>query len=126
MIIRRIIAELMRPEAHRGDWLAWSSNQLSHAFIGSTLAGAAIVLGFSISGGVTVTALGYALLKELPDFVREPGWAGARDAVQDALFVAGGALMMAAVAGQHEILFAVALAAVVTGLAWGVCERVKE
>lgn len=123
---RAVLQELARPDAQRGDWMAWSSNQLSHAFIGAVLAGGAIVLGYGAWPGAAALALAYAIFKEAPDFLRNPGWAAARDSVQDALFVAGGALLVAAVAGEHDRLFAMALVAVLVGLGWGVLERIKK
>lgn len=123
---RVILQELARPDAQRGDWVAWSSNQLSHAFIGAVLAGGAIVLGYGAWPGAAALALAYAGLKELPDFLKAPGWAAARDSVQDALFVAGGALLASSLHLQDGWFFALALAAVLGGLAWGVVERIKR
>jgi len=85
-----------------------------------------IVAGLGAWPWTAAAALAYALFKEVPDFLRKPGWAAARDSVQDALFVAGGALLVAAVAGGHQNLFAAALGAVLIGLGWGVLERIKK
>lgn len=125
MRFKSVLAELARPDAQRADWLAWASNQLSHAFIGAALAGAAIVTGFGGWPGAALAALFYAAAKEVPDFARAPGWAAARDATQDALFVAGGALLVAAVSIKSLAVFALALAGVAGGLIAGVWQRVR-
>jgi hypothetical protein len=123
--LRLVLAELARPGAMRDDWFAWAAGQAAHVAIGAVLAGALL---FFVPPGwaFAVAALGYALGKEVPDYRRAPGWAGARDCTQDALFVTAGAALAVALWGAHDRLFAVAVGAAVLGLAIGVFERVKK
>ena len=123
--LRLVLAELARPGAMRDDWFAWAAGQTAHVAIGAVLAGALL---FFVPPGwaFAVAALGYELGKEVPDYRRAPGWAGARDCTQDALFVTAGAALAVALWGAHDRLFAVAVGAAVLGLAIGVFERVKK
>jgi hypothetical protein len=123
--LRLVLAELARPGAMRDDWFAWAAGQAAHVAIGAVLAGALL---FFVPPGwaFAVAALGYELGKEVPDYRRAPGWAGARDCTQDALFVTAGAALAVALWGAHDRLFAVAVGAAVLGLAIGVFERVKK
>ena len=123
--LRLVLAELARPGAMRDDWFAWAAGQAAHVAIGVVLAGA-LLFFLPPLWAFTVTALGYAALKEVPDYFRAPGWAGARDCTQDALFVTAGAALAVALWGAHDRLFAVAVGAAVLGLAIGVFERVKK
>jgi len=120
-----VLAELGRPGAQRDNWFAWAAGQTAHAMIGAALAGALLFFLPPI-WAFMAAALGYALLKEVPDYLRAPGWAGARDSVQDALFVAAGAALAVAIAGQHDRLFLVAVVAAVIGLALGVWQRIAK
>jgi hypothetical protein len=122
--LRLILAELNTPSAQRDQWFLWCAGQMAHALIGAVIAGA---LMFFIPAwwAFATAALGYALLKELPDYLRAPGWATARDCVQDALFVTVGAALAVAIAGGHDRLFIVAVLASAIGLAWGVVIRLK-
>lgn len=124
-IAKRIAVELLRPDAQSGDWLAWSSNQLSHAFIGSILTSTAILFDHGVWVSVVAAVLFYALIKEFPDFLRDPRWATARDSTQDSLFVLGGALLMASVSLSQLWIFTFALLAVIVGLGCGVWQRMK-
>jgi len=123
--LRVILDELARPSAQKADWFAWAAAQLAHAMIGVALAGA---LAFLLPAGwaFAVAALGYAAVKELPDYLRAPGWAAARDGVQDALFVAAGAALAVAISGAMPLLFLVAFCAALTGLGLGVAARLKQ
>lgn len=125
-IVRRILVELMRPDNQNSDWLAWASNQLSHAFIGSILTSTALLFNYNVWSSVLTATLFYVLIKEFPDFLRDPRWATARDSTQDSLFVFGGALIIAAVSLSQIWIFAFALVAVVTGLFMGVWQRAKS
>jgi len=122
--LRAILAELTTPGAQRDSWFAWAAGQMAHAMIGAVLAGGLL---FVLSPGwaFALAALGYALGKEVPDFFRAPGWATARDCVQDTLFVAAGAALAVAISGAHEQLFLVALIAAGIGLWLGVSARLK-
>ena len=122
--LRLVLAELGRPGAQRDNWFAWAAGQTAHAMIGAVLAGAMLFFLPAI-WAFLAAALGYALLKEVPDYLRAPGWAGARDSVQDSLFVASGAALAVAIGGGHERLFLVALCAALIGLALGVWSRIK-
>jgi hypothetical protein len=122
--LRLVLAELGRPGAQRDHWFAWAAGQTAHAMIGAVLAGAMLFFLPAI-WAFMAAALGYALLKEVPDYLRAPGWAGARDSVQDSLFVASGAALAVAIGGGHERLFLVALCAALIGLALGVWSRIK-
>jgi hypothetical protein len=93
--------------------------------IGAVLAGAMLFFLPAI-WAFMAAALGYALLKEVPDYLRAPGWAGARDATQDSLFVASGAALAVAIRGDHERLFLVAVLAAVIGLGLGVWARLAR
>jgi hypothetical protein len=123
--LRVILDELARPSAQKADWFGWAAAQLAHAMIGVALAGA---LAFLLPGlwAFTIAALGYAAVKELPDFLRAPGWAAARDATQDAAFVAAGAALAVAIHGADALLFGLVLAASAAGLGVGVLQRIDQ
>lgn len=120
--LRLVLAELARPGAQRDDWFGWAAGQMAHALIGAVLAGG---LSFIVPHiwAFAIAALGYAAAKEVPDFLRAPGWAGARDSIQDSLFVASGAALAVAIGGGHERLFIVAALAAVIGLGLGISAR---
>ena len=122
--LRAILAEINRPSAQKDSWFSWASGQMAHAMIGVVLAGA---LAFFLPGvwAFAVAAIGYALAKELPDFLKSRTWANARDCVQDALFVTAGAAIGVALHGGHNLLFFVALIAAAIGLDLGVAARLK-
>jgi len=121
--LRLVLAELARPGAQRDNWFAWAAGQTAHAMIGAVLAGAMLFFLPPI-WAFLAAALGYAATKEVPDYLRAPGWAGARDSVQDSLFVASGAALAVAIGGDHERLFLVAVLAAVIGLGLGVWARI--
>jgi hypothetical protein len=123
--LRLVLAELARPSAQRDDWFGWAAGQMAHALIGAVLAGGLLFILPPI-GAFMVAALGYAALKEVPDFASAPSWANARDCTQDALFVAAGAALAVALVGGHDMLFAVTLGAAVAGLALGVWARLAR
>jgi hypothetical protein len=123
--LRLVLAELARPGAQRHDWFGWAAGQTAHAMIGVVLAGALLFI-LPPNAAFFVAALGYAALKEVPDFARAPSWATARDCTQDALFVAAGAALAVALAGGHDRLFAVALGAAIVGLGLGVWARLAR
>jgi hypothetical protein len=120
--LRLILDELARPSAQKADWFAWAAAQLAHAMIGVALAGA---LAFLLPGvwAFAIAALGYAVAKEVPDYLRAPGWAAARDGVQDAAFVAAGAALAVAIHGADGLLFCLVLGVAAAGLAAGVWVR---
>jgi hypothetical protein len=120
--LRLILNELAQPSAQKADWFAWAAAQLAHAMIGVALAGA---LAFLLPAvwAFAIAALGYAVVKEVPDYLRAPGWAAARDGVQDAAFVAAGAALAVAVHGADGLLFGLVLGAAAAGLAAGVWVR---
>ena len=122
--LRLVLAELARPSAQRDDWFTWAAGQMAHAMIGAVLAGGLLFVVPPI-WAFLAAALGYAAVKEVPDYLRAPGWAGARDSIQDALFVASGAALAVAIGGGHERLFIVAGFAAVIGLGFGIWARVK-
>jgi hypothetical protein len=76
--LRLVLAELARPGAQRHDWFGWAAGQTAHAMIGVVLAGALLFI-LPPNAAFFVAALGYAALKEVPDFARAPSWATARD-----------------------------------------------
>lgn len=123
--LRLVLAELARPGAQRDDWFGWAAGQMAHAMIGAVLAGALLFFLPPVPAWYLAT-VGYAALKEVPDFCRAPSWATARDCTQDALFVGAGAALAVALAAVHERLFAVALGAAVIGLALGVWARLAR
>ena len=120
--LRVILDELARPSAQKADWFAWAAAQLAHAMIGVVLAG---VLAFLLPGAwaFAIAAVGYAVVKELPDYLRAPGWAAARDCAQDAAFVAAGAALAVTISGADAAMFGLVLAAAFAGLALGVWVR---
>jgi hypothetical protein len=122
--LRLILAELNTPSAQRDSWFTWAAGQMAHALIGAVLAGGLL---FVLTPGwaFATAALGYALAKELPDFLQARTWANARDCVQDALFVTAGAALAIAIAGGHERLFMVAIIAAAIGLVWGTLIRLQ-
>jgi hypothetical protein len=122
--LRLVLAELNTPSAQRDQWFLWCAGQMAHAMIGAVLAGCLLFLvppGWAFA----TAALGYALAKEVPDFCRAPGWATARDCVQDALFVTAGAALAVAIAEGLVLLFTGAVLAAAIGLAWGALIRLK-
>jgi hypothetical protein len=123
--LRLVLAELARPGAQRDDWFGWAAGQMAHALIGAVLAGG---LAFVVAPGAALffVVAGYAALKEVPDFARAPGWAAARDGIQDSLFVASGAALAVAIGGGHERLFMAAALAAVIGLALGIWARLAR
>lgn len=121
---RTVARELARPDDQGRDWYAWGTAQLAHAAIGVALAGAACLAGLAPVTAALVAGGGYAVAKELPDLLRAPGWRTARDCLRDALFVAGGAAVAAALHAGSVPAFAWAVAAVLIGLAVGVYQRV--
>ena len=123
--LRLVLAELGRPSAQRDDWFGWASGQMAHVLIGAVLAGGLLFVAPPI-WAFLAAALGYAAAKEVPDYLRAPGWAGSRDSTQDALFVAAGAALAVALAGGHERLFIVAGCAAVIGLALGIWARLAR
>jgi hypothetical protein len=122
--LRLILAELTTPGAQRDSWFAWAAGQMAHALIGAVIAGGLL---FVLSPGwaFVAAALGYALGKEVPDFLQGRTWANARDCTQDALFVTAGAALAVAIAGAHDGLFFVAVIAAGIGLWLGVVARLK-
>jgi hypothetical protein len=123
--LRLVLAELGRPGAQRDNWFAWAAGQTAHAMIGAVLAGAMLFFLPPI-WAFLAAALGYAALKEVPDYLRTRGWAGARDSVQDALFVTAGAALAVAIAGAHDRLFLVVVCAAVVGLGIGIYGRIRK
>jgi hypothetical protein len=123
--LRLVLAELARPDAQRDNWFAWAAGQTAHAMIGAVLAGAMLFFLPAI-WAFLAAAMGYAMLKEVPDFLQDRTWANARDCTQDALFVAVGAALAVAIRGDHERLFIVAVGAAVIGLGLGVWARIEE
>ena len=121
---RTILAELNTPSAQRDQWFLWCAAQMAHALIGVVMAGA---LMFFIPAwcAFATAAIGYALAKEIPDFLRERSWANARDCVQDTLFVTAGAALAVAIEGGHVTLFLAAVFAAAIGLVWGTLIRLK-
>jgi hypothetical protein len=120
--LRLILNELAQPSAQKADWFAWAAAQTAHAMIGVVLAGA---LAFVMPAGwaFAIAAVGYAVVKELPDYRRAPGWAAARDCLQDAAFVAAGAALAVAIGAVDAWLFGLVLAAALTGLGLGIWAR---
>lgn len=123
--LRLVLAELAMPGAQRDNWFAWGAGQMAHALIGVVLASALMFILPTPIWAFAVAALGYALAKEVPDYLRAPGWAGARDCTQDALFVTAGAALAVAIGGAHDRLFAVAVGAALVGLGMGIYVRIK-
>lgn len=121
---RTILVELNTPSAQRDQWFLWSAAQMAHALIGAVIAGGLLFVLPPWCAFATAT-IGYALAKELPDFLRDRSWANARDSIQDALFVTTGAALVVAIAGGHERLFMVAVIAAALGLAWGAFIRLQ-
>ncbi len=121
---RTILAELNTPSAQRDQWFLWCAAQMAHALIGVVIAGGLLFFLPPWCAFATAT-IGYALAKELPDFLRDRSWANARDCIHDALFVTAGAALVVAIAGGHERLFIVAVIAAALGLAWGAFIRLQ-
>jgi hypothetical protein len=122
---RLIMAELNTPSAQRDSWFSWGAGQMAHAVIGAVLAGGLLFV-LSPAWAFAVAALGYALGKEVPDFLRARTWANARDCVQDTLFVTAGAALVVAIHGADALLFGLVLAASAAGLGVGVLQRIDK
>ena len=123
---RQVVAELAKPDARRRDWFGWASVQMAHMLIGVAPT-AALVLAFGWPALIVAAcvAAAYAAGKELPDLARVRTWAGLRDSIHDAGFVAaGGVFIGAALDGQAIVAWAV-LAAAVAGLVAGVAARIQ-
>ena len=123
--LRLVLAELARPDAMRDNWFVWAAGQGAHIAIGLVLAGGLLFV-LPPSAAFFGTTLGYALLKELPDYLRSPGWAGARDCTQDALFVTAGAALAVGLRGGHDGVFFVVIGAAILGLSLGVYGRIRQ
>ncbi len=123
--LRAILAELNTPGAQRDSWFAWAAGQMAHALIGAVLAGGLLFILPPV-WAFALASLGYALAKEVPDFLRARTWANARDCTQDALFVTAGAALAVAIAGAHDRLFFVALIAAAIGLWLGIMARLRK
>ncbi len=123
--LRLMLAELNTPSAQRDQWFLWCAVQMAHALIGVAIAGA-LMFFIPTWWAFGTAALGYVLLKELPDFLRDRSWANARDCTQDALFVTAGAALAVALKGGHVTLFLAAVLSSVIGLAWGATVRLKD
>ena len=123
--LRLILTELNTPSAQRDHWFLWCAAQMAHSMIGAVMTGA---LMFFIPAWCAfgTTALGYALAKELPDFLQNRTWANARDCVQDTLFVTSGAALAVAIEGGHVTLFIVAVFCASAGLLWGALDRLAH
>jgi hypothetical protein len=65
---RLILAELNTPSAQRDWWFAWAAGQRAHAMIGAVVAGGLLFILPPVWAFLSA-ALGYAALKELPDFL---------------------------------------------------------
>jgi hypothetical protein len=78
--LRAVLAELATPSAQRDWWFVWAAGQMAHAMIGAVLAGGLLFIVQPIWAFLSA-ALGYAALKELPDFLQDRTWANARDCV---------------------------------------------
>ena len=122
--LRFVLAELNTPGAQRDSWFSWAAGQMAHAMVGALLAGGLLFI-LPPGWAFALAALGYAAAKEVPDFLQSRTWANARDCTQDALFVTAGAALAVAIAGAHDRLFFVALAAAAIGLWLGVSARLK-
>jgi hypothetical protein len=122
---RLILAELNTPSAQRDQWFLWCAAQMAHSMIGAVMAGA-LMFFIPTWWAFGVAALGYALLKELPDFFQQRSWANARDCVQDTLFVTSGAALAVAIEGGHVSLFIVAVLSASAGLVWGTLDRLAR
>jgi hypothetical protein len=121
---RLILAELNTPSAQRDQWFLWCSAQMAHALIGAVLAGG-LLFALPSLWAFSATAIGYALAKEVPDFLQNRTWANARDCTQDALFVTAGAALAVAIAGGHDRLFIVCVLAAGIGVWLGVVARLR-
>ena len=123
--LRLILAELATPSAQRDSWFAWAAGQTAHAMIGAVVAGGLLFI-LPPAWAFALAAIGYALVKEVPDFLTARTWANARDCTQDALFVTAGAALAVAIKGAHDRLFFVALIAAAIGLWLGITARLKK
>lgn len=122
--LRLILLELATPSAQRDWWFVWAAGQMAHAMIGAVVAGGLLFI-LPPAWAFALAAIGYALAKEVPDFLTARTWPNARDCTQDALFVTAGAALAVAIAGAHDWLFFAALIAAAIGLWLGVVARLK-
>ena len=123
-VLRLIVDELSRPDDQGADWYAWATVQAGHALLGTMMAAAGLLLGQPALTVLLAVALGYGLLKELPDLAAQPGWRMARDCLRDWLFVAGGAGLAVAL-HQNSPWAWVAMGAIASGLIIGVVQRAR-
>lgn len=125
-MIRAILDALATPDDQGRDWYGWTSTQMAHGLIGATLTGALVLASMGAWWAAALAAVGYAGAKEAPDVLRVPTWRTARDSLHDSLFVAGGAVVLAATVAGAPWVFGAAVALVVIGLALGVAVRIRK
>jgi hypothetical protein len=123
---RRVVAELAKPDAQRRDWFGWASVQMAHMLIG-VVPTAALVVAFGWPALIVAAcvAAAYAAGKELPDLARVRTWAGLRDSIHDAGFVAAGGVFIGAALEGRAIMAWAVLVAAAAGLAAGVAARIQ-
>lgn len=123
--IQLILDGIRTPDAFGRDWWAWGAGQMAHALIGLVLAAVLFAwLGHAwVAAGLGAAI--YAVGKEVPDALRQRSQRGWRDAAHDALFVAAGAVLAAALLLQDWRVFAAAAGAGAIGLAIGVIQRAR-
>lgn len=88
-LFSRIIDALDTPDDQGNDWYGWSSNQLSHAFLG-------VVIALYFPKAPLEMALIIGSIKECIDLIRVPTFATAKDSLWDAAFWVLGAWVASA------------------------------
>lgn len=113
-LLSKFFKEIKTPDDQAGNWYAWASNQLSHAFLGATVA------TFSGSYWFVVTAI-LAMTKEGFDLSRAFSSSALKDSLTDIVFWILGAGFTAE--PDYRIAFAVAIFVLAT---YGIIRRMKK
>jgi hypothetical protein len=106
--IDTIVSFLELQDDQGTDWYGWSSNQLSHVFLGAFFSGLVLVLGGAWYYAIALlVVLGVA--KKLADWSKQIlTWKVVRDTVQDLLFfIVGGFFSVSILYSSIALLLAV-------------------
>ena len=117
---RRVLEELLRPDAQPRDWYGWLTNQAGHAaLVGQPAALALLIAG--VPAGIALPAIGIVYLVLWERLIqRGRDW---DDSLTDTAAVVVGAVILWAVAERSAGFAGAILALWAVGLAAGVNER---
>lgn len=121
--LKSVIDELFTPSSQGNDWYGWTTNQISHAFLGTFAFWALLFLGCHVLVAFSVP-LCVMLIKESIDLMR--GGSTLTDSLTDFLFVLYGvfsALFSWDSAGEWFLGYSAVMSLV---LLYGIRQRVKR